>query len=174
MPDIILVKPQMGENIGAAARAMANFSITNLKLVAPRDGWPCERANANAVGALDDIVNVEVFDSVKEAIAPYNCVYATTARPRDMRKEVFTPSDAVTNIVKQQSDNQKTAILFGGERAGLDNDDIAIKQMGTLIEQAEKAYNDRKYPLAIDLFSLNIIQPLFQNLVLFIMSNAML
>lgn len=128
MPDIILVKPQMGENIGAAARAMANFGLTNLKLVAPRDGWPCERANVNAVGALDDIVNVEVFDSVKEAIAPYNCVYATTARPRDMRKEVFTPTDAVTNIIKPQSSNQKTAILFGGERAGLDNDDIAMTQ----------------------------------------------
>lgn len=128
MPDIILVKPQMGENIGASARAMANFGLTNLKLVSPRDGWPSESATANAVGALDNIVTVDVFETVKDAVAPYNCVYATTARPRDMRKEVFTPTDAVTNIIKQKSENQKTAILFGGERAGLENDDIAMAQ----------------------------------------------
>jgi len=121
--DIILVKPQMGENIGAAARAMANFGLTTLKLVAPRDGWPNKIAEANSVGAFDHMNPIEVFDTVEDAVAPYNTVYATTARPRDMRKKVFTPETAVTEILK--TPDQKSAILFGGERAGLDNDDIA-------------------------------------------------
>ncbi len=128
MPDFILVKPQMGENIGAAARAMANFGLTTLKLVAPRDGWPSDSAIANAVGAFDDIVKVKVFDTVKDAVVPYHAVYATTARARDMRKKVFTPVDAITNIIEQQKSHQNTAILFGGERAGLDNDDVALAQ----------------------------------------------
>lgn len=146
MPDIILVKPQMGENIGAAARAMANFGLTNLKLVAPRDGWPSDSATANAVGAFEDIVNVEVFNSVKDAVALYHCVYATTARPRDMRKQVFTPVDAVGNIIEQQSSHQNTAILFGGERAGLDNDDVALAQ------------NIITFPTNPDFSSLNLAQ----------------
>ncbi len=146
MPDIILVKPQLGENIGAAARAMANFGLTNLKLVAPRDGWPSSSANANAAGALDQIVNVEIFDTVKDAIAPYQNVYATTARPRDMRKKVFTPSNAVANIIHQQSTHQNIAILFGGERAGLDNDDVAMAQ------------NIITFPTNPDFSSLNLAQ----------------
>jgi len=146
MPDIILVKSQMGENIGAAARAMANFGITHLKLVAPRDGWPSESATANAVGAFDGIVSVEVFETVKDAVAPYHSVYATTARTRDMRKKVFTPTDAVSKIIQQQNTDQKTAILFGGERAGLDNDDIAMAQ------------NIITFPTNPDFSSLNLAQ----------------
>ncbi|MEM6811998.1 MAG: TrmH family RNA methyltransferase [Pseudomonadota bacterium] len=125
-PSIILVKPQMGENIGAAARAMANFGLKDLILIAPRDGWPSESANANSVGAFEHLNPVQVFDNVKEAVKPFHTIYATTARPRDMRKKVFTPEKAVEDILHKQSSSQDIAILFGGERAGLSNDDIVL------------------------------------------------
>ena len=125
-PAIILINPQIGENIGASARAMANFGLTDLKLVNPRDGWPSETATANAVGALDIMSPVEVFDNTAEALKEYHTVYATTARQRDMRKNVMTAKKAAQNIRAQQAKGLKTAILFGGERAGLTNDDIAL------------------------------------------------
>lgn len=127
-PAIILVAPQMGENIGAAARAVANFGLDTLHLVNPRDGWPNAYASANAVGALDIINPVEVFETTAEAIKPYHTVYATTARPRDMRKSVMTPESAIADMHQRHATGQKTAILFGGERAGLINDDIALAQ----------------------------------------------
>ncbi|MEM8833947.1 MAG: RNA methyltransferase [Pseudomonadota bacterium] len=122
MIDIILVNPQMGENIGAAARAMANFGLKNLILINPRDGWPNKAAEANSVGAFEHLNDIKVFETLKEAIAPYQVIFATTARPRDMRKKVFTPQKAIENILKE---NARTAVIFGGERAGLSNDDIA-------------------------------------------------
>ena len=125
-PAIILITPQIGENIGASARAMANFGLTDLKLVNPRDGWPSETAKANAVGALDILAPVKIFDSTADALKEYHTVYATTARPRDMRKNVMTAKKAADNIRAQQAKGLKTAILFGGERAGLTNDDIAL------------------------------------------------
>ena len=125
-PAIILVSPQMGENIGAAARAMCNFGLTELRLVNPRDGWPSATAEANASGAFDIIPPPEVFDSTADALKPYHTVYATTARPRDMRKKVLTPKQAAAEIKAKQQTGEKTAILFGGERAGLTNDDISL------------------------------------------------
>jgi tRNA/rRNA methyltransferase len=127
-PAIILVQPQMGENIGAAARAIANFGLKDLHLVAPRDGWPNKIAEANAVGAFDHINPVQVFENTAEAISDYHIVYATTARPRDMRKPVMTPEAAITDMHTRHSQGQKTAILFGGERAGLTNEDISLAQ----------------------------------------------
>lgn len=115
----------MGENIGAAARAMLNFGLTDLRLVQPRDGWPSETANANSSGALELIPPVQLFDHVEEAIADAHHVYATTARPRDMRKEVVTPSFAAKEITKTQNN---VALLFGGERAGLTNDELSYAQ----------------------------------------------
>lgn len=125
-PTVILVAPQMGENIGAAARAVANFGLQDLRLVNPRDGWPSVSAQANAVGALDMINPVQVFDNTADALSNYHTVYATTARPRDMRKRVFTPAEAAKEIQAAQAKGQKSAILFGGERAGLTNEDIAL------------------------------------------------
>ena len=93
-PAIILVEPQMGENIGAAARAMANFGLTDLRLVRPRDGWPNKKAKAAASGATGIVDDVKVFDSAEAAIAGLNFVYATTARIRDLPKQVFGPRDA--------------------------------------------------------------------------------
>lgn len=125
-PAIILVNPQMGENIGASARAMTNFSLSDLRLINPRDGWPSKAAEANAAGALDIIPPVQVFESAADALKEFHTIYATTARPRDMRKSVLTPKQAAIDIQTSQANGQRSAILFGGERAGLSNDDIAL------------------------------------------------
>ncbi len=125
-PSIILVNPQMGENIGASARAMTNFALSDLRLVNPRDGWPSEPAKANAAGALDIIPPVQIFDTTAESLKDFHTIYATTARPRDMRKGVLTPKQAALDIQANQTNGKRSAILFGGERAGLSNDDIAL------------------------------------------------
>ncbi|HPF78999.1 MAG TPA: RNA methyltransferase [Alphaproteobacteria bacterium] len=143
LPAIILVNPQMGENIGAAARAMANFGLSDLRLVNPRDGWPNEAATANASGALDIMPPVQIFNNTADALKDCHIVYATTARPRDMRKKVFTPKQAAQEISGKA---QKTAILFGGERAGLDNDDIAL------------AHHIISVPINPDFWSINLAQ----------------
>jgi len=126
MPAIILIDPQMGENIGAAARAMLNFGLTDLRIVRPRDGWPNERADAMSAGALASIPPVPVFDTAAQAVADCHFVYATTARTRDMEKPVVTARAAVADMCRREGTGQKTAILFGGERAGLTNDDVAL------------------------------------------------
>lgn len=144
LPAIILVAPQMGENIGAAARAMANFGLKDLRLVAPRDGWPSQTAEANAVGAFDHLNPIEVFDTTADALKPYHTIYATTARPRDMRKKVLTPHSAALEITASPA--QKSAILFGGERAGLTNEDIAL------------AHHIISVPVNPDFASLNLAQ----------------
>lgn len=123
-PAIILIEPQMGENIGAAARAMLNCGLTDLRIVNPRDGWPNERAHAMSSGALERMPPVQVFTSTEDAVADLQCVYATTARPRDMVKPVFTARGAADDIKARAG--QKTGYLFGPERAGLSNDDVAL------------------------------------------------
>jgi len=124
-PAVVLVAPQLGENIGAAARAMANGALTDLRLVRPRDGWPNEKAEANAAGALDTLAPVRVFDMTEAAIADLTSVYATTARPRGMIKRVLTPEAAIGEMRAALADGGRPGILFGPERTGLDNDDIA-------------------------------------------------
>ncbi len=123
-PAIILVDPQMGENIGATARAMYNFGLVDLRIVRPRDGWPNSRAIANASGATAVIDRVRTFDDVTEAIADLHHVFAATARPRDMVKEVMTPARAAKTIRQNQVDDIRSGVLLGGERAGLSNDDL--------------------------------------------------
>ncbi|MCB1530498.1 MAG: RNA methyltransferase [Rhodospirillales bacterium] len=123
-PAILLIEPQMGENIGAAARAMLNCGLTDLRLVRPRDGWPNERADAMSSGALDQMPDVQVFDTTQEALADVQYSYATTARRRDMAKPVLTARSAAEDIHART--NQKTAFLFGPERAGLGNEDVAL------------------------------------------------
>lgn len=125
-PAIILVAPQLGENIGAAARAMLNCGLTELRLVAPRDGWPNEKALANASGAVEVIEGARLFDSTEAAIADLTRVYATTARPRDMVKVVETPRFAAAEIRARLGAGERVGILFGPERTGLVNDDIAL------------------------------------------------
>lgn len=125
-PAIILVDPQMGENIGAAARAMLNCGLTDLRLVNPRDGWPNERANAMSVGALEKMPDVKVYKTLKDALAEFHYVYATSARLRELEKPVMTAHEAVTDMKSRTNNNQNTAILFGAERTGLTNDDVAL------------------------------------------------
>jgi tRNA/rRNA methyltransferase len=125
-PAIVLIDPQMGENIGAAARAMLNFGLTDLRLVRPRDGWPSEPAEAMAAGALEKMPPVRVYGSVPEAVGDCHFVLATTARLRDMVKPVMTARDTASALRMRAAQGQKTALLFGGERSGLSNDDVAL------------------------------------------------
>jgi tRNA/rRNA methyltransferase len=124
-PAIILVAPQMGENIGAAARAMFNFNLRELRLVAPRDGWPNLEAERNSAGALEKM-DVRVYDTLEAASADLHYMLATTARPRDLNKPVFTPKTAIAEITGLNAKASKTGLVFGGERAGLSNDHIAL------------------------------------------------
>ena len=121
----ILVAPQMGENIGAAARAMMNFGISDLRLVAPRDGWPNDAAIDMGAGAFDHM-RVEVFDTLSEACKDLQKLYATTARARDMVKPVYTPDAAIEDAAGIVSDGKaKVGFVFGPERTGLENEDLS-------------------------------------------------
>lgn len=125
-PAVILCEPQLGENIGTAARAMANFGLWDLRLVNPRDGWPNERAVAAASRADHVIEKVQVFDTVEAAVADLSLVYATTARRRDMQKEVFGPDIAGQRVIAHIATGQKAGFLFGRERWGLYNEEVAL------------------------------------------------
>ncbi|WP_422367732.1 RNA methyltransferase [Pelagibius sp.] len=125
-PAIILVAPQLGENIGMVARAMLNCGLTELRLVRPRDGWPSEKAAAAASGALEVIEGARLFDTTEAALADLQRVYATTARPRGMVKPVVTPGQAATELRAAAAKGGRTGLLFGPERSGLVNDDIAL------------------------------------------------
>jgi len=122
-PAIVLVRPQLGENIGKAARAMLNFGLTDLRLVTPRDGWPNPAAGPAASGADIVLERARVFDSVAEAVADCTHVYATTVRKRGLVVPVVTPEDAAQEIRRQP---EPSAILFGAERSGLETDEVAI------------------------------------------------
>ncbi len=122
-PIFVLVRPQLGENIGKAARAMLNFGLTEMRLVAPRDGWPNPQAGPAASGADVVLEKAQVFDSVADAVADCAHVYATTVRKRGVTKPVVTPEVAARDIHARQG---RSAILFGPERSGLETDDVAI------------------------------------------------
>ncbi|MHA6325696.1 RNA methyltransferase [Roseivivax sp. CAU 1753] len=125
-PAFVLVNPQMGENIGAAARAMWNFGLDRMRLVAPRDGWPNPKAVAMASGAGRLLDDAQLFQTTEDAIADADFVLATTARHRGLTKPVYAPEAALAEIAARIARGQKTAILFGPERAGLENADIAM------------------------------------------------
>ncbi len=124
MISFILVRPQMGENIGACARAMANFNIKNLDIVNPRDPWPNAAATNNAAGALD-ILNVNIHTSIPDSIAQTHHTYATTARNRDIRKPVIDLVDAIKDCKSRIEKGQNIAFIFGPERTGLENEDLS-------------------------------------------------
>ncbi|WP_108484094.1 RNA methyltransferase [Oceaniglobus ichthyenteri] len=124
-PLFVLVRPQMGENIGAAARAMYNFGLTDMAMVAPRDGWPNSRAVALASGAGRVLDGAQIHDHTADAVANCAFVFATTARSRDMTNPVFTPEAAMAKAAQIIATGQRVAVLFGPERAGLENDDVA-------------------------------------------------
>ncbi|ESZ27748.1 RNA methyltransferase [Mesorhizobium sp. L2C084A000] len=145
-PAIILVEPQLGENIGMVARAMANFGLSELRLVNPRDGWPSEKARAAASRADHVIDAVRVFDDLASALADLNFVFATTARQRDGFKSVRGPVEAGRMLRTHHAMGQRTGILFGRERFGLYNDEVGL---------ADEIVT---FPVDPDFSSLNIAQ----------------
>jgi tRNA/rRNA methyltransferase len=127
-PCVILNEPQLAENIGAVARVMANFGLSDLRLVRPRDGWPQERAWASASGADWPLDGARVFDTLEAASADLQRLYATTARPRETRLPILTPREAAAALSTATGQGLTCGLLFGGERAGLETADIALCQ----------------------------------------------
>ncbi|MEO0466592.1 MAG: TrmH family RNA methyltransferase [Pseudomonadota bacterium] len=143
VPAILLHTPQLGENIGAAARAMLNFGLTDLRLIAPRDGWPNPAADPMSAGAFEAGVSVSVHHGLASASEGLTRLYATTARPRGMEKPVLGPMAAAIEISGGPS---KAGILFGGEKSGLPNDAVAVSDVIVT------------YPVSAEFASLNLSQ----------------
>ncbi|WP_310619243.1 RNA methyltransferase [Flexibacterium corallicola] len=125
-PAVILCEPQLGENIGMVARAMANFGLSDLRIINPRDGWPSEKAQSAASRAFHVIENTRVFDTVEEALQDLKLVFATTARVRDVPKPVVGPDEAAKESVARGMLQNATGYMFGRERWGLNNDEVAL------------------------------------------------
>lgn len=125
-PVVVLVEPQLGENIGMCARAMGNFGLTRLRIVNPRDGWPNMAAQRAAAGADHILDKVELFDTVEAAVADCSLLFATTARAHDQAKPVVGPEEAARQIVGEIEGSGTAAIMFGRERYGLQNDEVAL------------------------------------------------
>ncbi len=124
-PSVLLMAPQIAENIGMVARAMANFGLDDLRVISPRDGWPSEKARAVASGAAAIVDGAALHEGLQPAIADLNYVVATTARQRDLRKPVLTPEQAAAEIRRRTAQGQRCGILFGRERNGLESDEVA-------------------------------------------------
>ena len=122
-PVVVLVRPQLGQNIGKAARAMLNFGLTEMRLVAPRDGWPNPEAGPAASGADQVLQTAQVFETTADAIADCSCVYASTVRRRDLVMPVVGPEEMASAI---RTSIGRSAILFGPERSGLETEDVAL------------------------------------------------
>ena len=137
-PVIILDRPQLAENIGAAARVMANFGLSELRLVTPRDGWPQDRAWASASGADWPLEGARVFPDVAQAVADLQLVFAATARPRETQLPVHTPREAVGELAARAGEGWRTGVLFGAERAGLETQDIALTHGILTVPVAER------------------------------------
>ncbi|MEO1091375.1 MAG: RNA methyltransferase [Pseudomonadota bacterium] len=123
---VVLVRPQMGENVGTAARAMLNFALTDLRLVAPSCGWPNAKAVNAASGASEVLNAIRVFDDVESAVADLNLVFASTARPRDMTRAIVTAEGAAVEMRNAAGRGERVGVLFGPERTGLENEDLAL------------------------------------------------
>ena len=125
-PAFVLIRPQMGENIGAAARGMWNFALDHMRITSPRDGWPNQKAIAMASGAGRLLDHAQLYQTTKDAVADCTYVYATTARPRGLTKPVLSPEAAMVDAARRIAAGQNVAVMFGPERAGMENDDIAL------------------------------------------------
>ena len=145
-PVFVLVRPQMGENIGAAARAMWNFGLDRMRIVAPRDGWPNQKAVAMASGAGRLLDEAMLTDDVPGALGDVTYTFATTARARDLTKPVYAPERAMEVAAEKIAAGERVAVLFGPERAGLENDDVS------------RANAIITVPVNPDFFSLNLAQ----------------
>ena len=126
LPSVILSNPQMGENIGASARAMKNCGLSTMHIVNPRDGWPNPAAVSMAASGADVLDHAQLHDTTREAAKPYTLIAATTARRRDMMKDILSPREAAQKLIDHAKAGGKSALLFGAERSGLDNEDVAL------------------------------------------------
>jgi tRNA/rRNA methyltransferase len=145
-PAIILVRPQLGENVGTAARAMLNFGLTDLRLVRPQCGWPNVKALQAASGATEVLNRLHVFDRVEDAAGDLHRLYATTARPRDLPKPVVTAAQAAREARAALAGGERVGIMFGPERTGLANDELIYADAVVSV------------PVNPDFFSLNLAQ----------------
>lgn len=145
-PAVVLVNPQLGENIGMCARAMLNFGLSEMRIVDPRDGWPNEAAVGPSSGAVSVLENAKVYDTVEEATADLTFVLATTARSRGLAKPVFSPAHGADRCRALSGQGERSGILFGRERWGLENEEIS------------RADAIVTYPVNPDFASLNISQ----------------
>lgn len=142
-PTVILIRPQMGENIGAVARAMSNFGLEELRIVAPRDGWPNIKAGEMAAGAEYIINAATIYPDFASAMADIHTAYATTARPRHINKRVASPAQAMQEISSSLIPNAsgltpKIALVFGPERSGIENEEIILCDNIITIPTSEK------------------------------------
>ena len=145
-PVIVLVRTQLPENIGSTARAMKNFGLSDLRLVSPRESWPNKGAKSMAAGADSILENIQVFESIPEALHDVSYTVSLTARNRDITKIEFGPEHAVKKILYYSEKNEKSAIIFGPEQSGLTNDEISVSN--ALV----------KVPTEINFSSLNLAQ----------------
>jgi len=136
-PAVILSQPQMGENVGAAARAMKNFGLKELVLIAPKFEWPNDKATMLASGSGDILDAAMLYPTAADALAPYNLVLATTARGRDVVKQIHTPEAGIRRLRTVAETGARTALLFGGERAGLTNEEMSLADAVITIPTAE-------------------------------------
>jgi tRNA/rRNA methyltransferase len=132
-PSVLLMEPQIPENIGMVARAMGNFGLHDLRVIAPRDGWPSEKARAVASGAAAIIDDARLEDTLENATRDLNWLAATTARQRDMRKPVMTPEEAAREMLRRTQAGERCGILFGRERHGLQSEEVAVADAAVMI-----------------------------------------
>ena len=128
-PAIILVNPQLAQNIGSVARAMKNCGLCDLRLVKPRDGWPNSNASTMAAGADDLLSRAKVFDNLPEALNDISMVVASSARSRDITKAEVLPNEAAQKIIAHANEGGKSGFLFGAEQSGMSNDEISISNL---------------------------------------------
>lgn len=152
IPAVILVRPQLGENIGAACRAMLNFGLTELRLVAPRDGWPNPAADALAAGAIDLLNSAKLYPDTESALADINYCLAATARRREMELPVVGTDVVGGELRTQISKGLRTAIMFGPEKAGLTNDDVVLAD-AILTYPINPAFQSLNLAQAVGVFS---------------------
>jgi tRNA/rRNA methyltransferase len=145
-PVVVLVRPQLGENVGAAARAMLNFGLTDLRLVRPQCGWPNVKALQAASGATEVLNRLQVFERVEDAASDLHRLYATTARARDLPKPVVTAARAAREARAVLAGGERVGMLFGPERTGLSNDDLIYADAVVSV------------PVNPEFFSLNLAQ----------------
>ena len=153
-PALILVNPQLGENVGMAARAMLNFGLNDLRLVSPRDGWPNEKANKSSAGAFDaiGIKNVNIFDNYDDACSDFSTIYIASARKRDLVSKIYTPRQIALQLRTDSIKGLRSCIVFGPENSGLSNKHVSVSD-GIVMIPSNPEFNSLNLAMAVLLIS---------------------